>query len=119
MVKGAASRDAGMLGEGAYNLVSAIVMPRYDSHGGINWPGTSSNQGLIPGSAGMVNLSSSAHDRAVGQPGGFWQSSNHFNWIGSAWMGPGVQPGIYGNAYRALGTVGFGVAATVLRSIGR
>jgi RHS repeat-associated protein len=118
MIKGAATLDASTFGNGAYAFLTAVVMPRHDSHGAINWPGTESNVGLIPGSGGRVNNGSIRHDADM-QRHGFDSSVSHFRWIENAWVGPGTHPGLYGNVYRGLGTVGFGVAGAILRAAGR
>ncbi|MDX2145882.1 MAG: RHS repeat-associated core domain-containing protein, partial [Planctomycetota bacterium] len=121
--KGVASLSSGGDGSqifnGVFTVFASLVMPRLGSHGGLNWPGTSSNAGLVPGSTSTVNLASIAHDKAVDRAAGFLVASNHFGWIARSWAGPGVQPGLFGNAYRALGTVGFGAVALGLRGLGR
>lgn len=106
------------LGSGVRSVLSALVMPRLGSHGGLNWPGTGDNSGYFPETGTQVNEASIQHDGAVSVPGGFLRSANHFNWIVDAWAGPGIQPGLYGQAYRLIGTVGFGAAGGGLRLFG-
>jgi hypothetical protein len=33
----------------------------------------------------------------------------HFQWVTDTYVGPGLEPGIFGQAYRAAGTVAFPV----------
>jgi RHS repeat-associated protein len=116
---GIATLDSGQIEQGLYDFGSSFAVPRLDAHGGLNWPGTKDNYGLFLESGTQVENASIWHDRAVGsEPGGFFHSSNQFGWITRAWTGPGVQPGLYGQAYRLLGTLGFGAAGTVEWGLG-
>jgi hypothetical protein len=98
-----------MLGEGLTDLGATLSMPRLGSHGGLRHPGGSP---VLPESGTKPNNASIWHDDFVGRSG-YWNSSAQFGWIRRAWAGPGVEPGLYGQAYRILGTVGFGVAGAL------
>ena len=114
---GLATLDPTRIGQGVYDLVSPVV-PRLGSHGGLNYPGTPDNSSPFPSTGTKPNNASIVHDLDVGQTG-FLHSAPHFRWIANAWAGPGVEPGIYGQAYRLVGTAGFGTAGGVLRVFGR
>lgn len=114
IAQGIAHGNFAQIGGGVSSLVSDVIIPRLGSHGGLDWPGTQSNVGLIPGSSSQPNLASIEHDVATGRPGGMWVGANHLGWVHDAWAGPGIQPGLYGNAYRIAGTVGFGLAGVFL-----
>jgi len=98
-----------MLGEGLSDLGGALSMPRLGSHGGLRHPGSSP---VLPESGTKPNNASIWHDDFVGRFG-YWNSGAQFGWIQRAWAGPGVEPGPYGQAYRILGTVGFGIAGAL------
>jgi RHS repeat-associated protein len=98
-----------MLGRGLGDLGGALSMPRLGSHGGLRHPGGPSR---LPESGTKPNNASIWHDDFVGRFG-YWNSAAQFGWIERAWTGPGVEPGPYGQAYRILGTVGFGIAGAL------
>jgi hypothetical protein len=110
-----------MLGEGLWDFGTALVMPRLGSAGGLNHPG---NSGTLPRSGTKPDNASIWHDDFVGR-NGYWNSAAQFGWIRRAWaglgekdqqslgLGRGVEPGPYGQAYRILGTIGFGVLGVV------
>jgi RHS repeat-associated protein len=113
---GVVTFDGGQFELGLYDLGSSLAMPRLDSHGGLNWPGTSDNSGLFPESNTQVENASIWHDAAVAESG--FRAANQFGWITRAWSGPGIQPGIYGQAYRVVGTAGFGIAGAAEWAVG-
>jgi RHS repeat-associated protein len=119
IARGIGTLEPGHIGKGLFNLFATVAMPRLGSHGGLNWPGTANNNGLIAGSNSTVNLSSIDHDEATGAPGGMLVSANHLGWVAQTYAGDGIQPGLYGSAYRGLGTVGFGIFGGVLRGLGQ
>lgn len=116
IAEGVMALDAGVFGEGLYDAATA-AFPRLGSHGGLNWPGTHDNSALFPASGSKANNASIAHDLAVGRSG-FMNSAVHAAWISAAWTGPGVEPGIFGQAYRGVGTAAFGAASGILWAAG-
>jgi len=114
---GLATLNPARIGQGFYDLVSPAVL-RLGSHGGLNYPGTPDNSSPFPSTGTKPNNASIIHDLDVAQTG-FSHSAPHFRWIANAWGGPGVEPGFYGQAYRLVGTAGFGAAGGVLRVFGR
>jgi hypothetical protein len=113
---GIATLDSAAIQQGLYDFGSAL-MPRLGSAGGLNYPGFSDTLSRFFGSDSQPNNASIWHDSAVSQRG-FMSSSNQFGWITRAWTGPGIQPGLYGQAYRLLGTTGFGLGGTVQWGLG-
>jgi RHS repeat-associated protein len=113
---GIAKLDSTMFKQGAGNLGAALVMPRLNNHGGLNWPGTVDNSPAspFPSSGTKVENASIAHDIDVKRSGFLHSAAAEFRWIANSWSGSGTEPGPYGQAYRLLGTVGFGVAGSVL-----
>jgi hypothetical protein len=107
MGKGVVTGDLGTIGDGFKSLGSA-AMPRAGSHSGLGWPGTPKNVGITPGTGTKLNNASIWHDNFTSANG--FGSRAQSGWIQRAWTGPGVELGIYGQAYRVLGTVGFGLA---------
>jgi RHS repeat-associated protein len=113
---GLATLNPDTLVAGLYGLFAASVMPRLGGSGGLNHPGPDANPTASSGS--KVDNASIVHDVELGGRGP-WVSQPYFGWIYNAYLGPGVEPGAYGQAYRALGTVGFGIPGTLLWSFGR
>jgi len=109
MAQGVVGLDRATIDKGLYDFASVFTMPRLSSHGGLNWPGTADNSGIVPESGDQVNNASIWHDNQLAKPEAFLNPYNHFTWIYLSWFGPGIEPGLYGQAYRLLGTVGFGV----------
>jgi hypothetical protein len=96
----------------------AVIIPRLGSAGGYNWPGPSGDTGWVQSSGTQPNEGATYHDADVAKDG-FWVSGPYFRFVGNIWGGPGVQPGLYGQAYRITGTVGFGAAGSLLWLIGQ
>jgi hypothetical protein len=110
IIGGLASGNWGRAAVGGLDLGAALIMPRLGSSGGLRHPGPGQN--LMPASTSRVNLASGWHDDLVARAG-YWNSSAQFGWIERAWAGPGIEPGLYGQAYRILGTIGFGIAGVL------
>jgi len=110
---GLATGDAKRVAVGVGHLL-AMVVPRAGSHSGLDHPGAHTP---AFDSGTTNNNASIKHDLAAMGPG-FWKASVHAQWIVDAWTGPGTQPGLYGQAYRVVGTVGFGIASAVLWAAG-
>ena len=109
--------NLGRVGSGLADLFSPVV-PRLGSHGGLHHPGTRDNSSWLAGSGTKSNSASVHHDWDVGKHG-FGASGPHANWIVNAWTGYGVEPGVYGQVYRIVGTAGFGLASGGLHVLGR
>lgn len=90
-------------------------MPRAGSASGLGWPGPGSS-GITPATGTKLNNASIWHDAYTGRNG--FGSAAQFGWIQRAWAGPGTELGPYGQAYRVLGTVGFGLAGAVQAAAG-
>jgi RHS repeat-associated protein len=101
--------------EGAWRTLKTLSMPRLGRDGGLGHGGPGST---IPASNSKVQRASNWHDREVDLYG-FGSSATQFGWIRRAWRGDGVEPGPYGQAYRLLGTVGFGIAGGVQWALGK
>jgi hypothetical protein len=118
---GIANFSLSRIGLGLFQI-GAVGMPRLGADGGLAHPTTLSVfQPLISWlrSGSSLSRASQNHDIRMGDPNfGFLSSRAHFNWIRDAWANPGVQPGLFGQSYRALGTIGFGVAGSVLATVG-
>ena len=113
--KGVVTGDLGTIGDG-FKSLGSVAMPRAGSHSGLGWPGTPGNAGITPGTGTKLNNASIWHDKFTTTNG--FGSNAQFGWIQRAWAGPGVEPGIYGQAYRVLGTVGFGLIGGIQAAAG-
>ncbi len=112
--KGIATLDLAGAGWGAFELVKALVQPRSGSHSGWGYPGDSG--AILPETGTKLDNASIWHDWYVRKHG--YGSEAQFGWIVRAWTGPGVELGPWGQAYRLLGTVGFGVAGAMQAAAG-
>ena len=115
-IGGAITGNTEVATQGLADIVGALSMPREGSAGGWRWPGTGSDAPHWPESNTKVNLASEWHDWWTGGRG--FGSRAQFGWIKRAWGGPGVEPGPYGQAYRILGTVGFGLVGSLQWLVG-
>jgi hypothetical protein len=116
ILAGAVRLNSEVFGQGLVDLSTALSMPRLNNSGGLNWPGNSSP--VFAESGTKVENASVRHDALLQQYGAL-VSYPYFYWIAQSWAGPGVEPGAYGQAYRTLGTIGFGVPGAVLWALGK
>jgi len=94
---------------GLFEMTIGVAFPGLGGKGGLLW----GDEGF-PSSGTKPDIASGGHDLAMSRPGGWKSSSNHFAWIRDSFTGPGREPGPYGQVYRVVGAVGFGIAGTVL-----
>ena len=96
--------------------IAAVAMPRLGGEGGLLYPSPNpvfaSIQNWLSNDS-QLGVANRNHDAKM-PGGGYFSSAAHFGWIVDAFSNPGNQPGPAGQAYRILGTVGFGVAGAVL-----
>jgi RHS repeat-associated protein len=114
--QGIVAGDLGMIGRGIRTLGSALVMPRAGSASGLGWPGTPGNTGITPTTGTKLNNASIWHDTYTGTVG--LGSAAQFGWIERAWTGPGFELGLFGQAYRLVGTAAFGLAGAAQAATG-
>ncbi|MCK6554081.1 hypothetical protein L6Q96_05785, partial [Candidatus Binatia bacterium] len=114
---GMATLNPALVKFGSYDT-GTVVVPRLSNAGGLNWPGRTGDTGPIQSSGTKPNEAAISHDIEVGRDG-FLVSPPYFRFVANMWAGPGVEPGLYGQAYRLAGTVGFGVPGSLLWLVGQ
>lgn len=95
------------LGDSLLEVPQALTMPRYAGWGGLGHPGIhirGKDVSSFPTLDTRVDQASRWHD---GVQNIARSSGAQFEWIRQAWTGAGAEPGLYGQAYRVLGTIGF------------
>jgi hypothetical protein len=114
--KGIVTGDLGMIGRGIRTLGSALLIPRAGSASGLGWPGTPGNTGITPATGTKLDNASIWHDTFTAVAG--LGSAAQFGWIERAWTGPGRELGLFGQAYRLVGTAAFGLAGATQAAAG-